>query len=293
MSVTPPGRILVVGDLHANTGAGFSVIDHAAALAADLILQVGDFGFWFDPQGSKYLRKMEGRLAARDLRLWWVDGNHEQFDRLNAIPVGDDGRRQISEHIWHLPRGFRWQWDNTAWVAAGGAVSVDQNYRTEGKTWFPAEELTDQQVAQIIADGSADIVVAHDAPLGIPFLRIRLGQDKPAWRRESQWPTGLIVRSDEHQRRVRRARHGPRPSQPALPTGRRRRLDHPRSRLITQLAQRTTQTTNAKCVVSATCLSRRANFGVKKPTTVSLDNPEPPSGIEPETYALRERRSTD
>jgi hypothetical protein len=208
MSVTPPGRILVVGDLHANTGAGFSVIDHAAALASDLILQVGDFGFWFDPQGSKYLRKMEARLAARDLRLWWVDGNHEQFDRLNAIPVGDDGRRQISEHIWHLPRGFRWQWNNTVWVAAGGAVSVDQNYRTEGKTWFPAEELTDQQVDQIIADGPADIVVAHDAPLGIPFLRIRLGQDKPAWRRESQWPTGLIVRSDEHQRRVRRLVEG-------------------------------------------------------------------------------------
>ncbi|MGC3995178.1 MAG: metallophosphoesterase family protein [Propionicimonas sp.] len=202
----PVERLLLAGDMHGNTGAALAVIDHAAALHVDLILQLGDFGFW--RQGQKFLRKVEARLAARGLELWWVDGNHEDFDRLNVLPVGPDGRRRISDHVWHLPRGFRWRWGDTVWVAAGGAVSVDRNYRTEGVDWFPQEELTGAEVDRIIADGPADMVVAHDAPLGVPFLRRLLHQELPAWRRESAWPTGVLMRSDEHQRRVRRLVEG-------------------------------------------------------------------------------------
>ena len=48
--MTDPQRILLVGDLHMNTLAAHQVIDHAQALDANLILQVGDFGFW--PRGK-------------------------------------------------------------------------------------------------------------------------------------------------------------------------------------------------------------------------------------------------
>lgn len=202
-------RVLVVGDLHGNTGSALEVIDHAATMGAGLVLQLGDVGWWpRDPQGQKFARKIEKRLAQRGLDLWWIDGNHEDLDRLAVRPIGTDGRRQLSEHIWHLPRGFRWQWGASTWVALGGAVSVDKAQRTAGKTWFAAEELTDEQADSIIAAGPADIVVSHDAPLGVAFLRRSLGQDRPAWRRESPWPTGLVMRSDEHQRRVRRVVDG-------------------------------------------------------------------------------------
>lgn len=202
-------RVLVVGDLHGNTGAAFEVIDHAAAVGADLILQAGDLG-WFpkDQRGQVFLRKVEKRLDQLRLNLWWVDGNHEHFDSLAVRPIDTDGRRQLSEHVWHLPRGFRWIWDGTVWVAVGGAVSVDKAFRTEGKTWFAAEELTDEEAFRIIAVGPADVVLSHDAPLGVPFLRHLLRQALPAWRRESQWPTGTVIRSDEHQRRLRRVVEG-------------------------------------------------------------------------------------
>lgn len=204
-------RALLVGDLHGNTGAALEVLDHAASIGADLILQVGDYGWWpRDPGGQKTTRKVEKRLAERSLDLWWIDGNHEDFERLDAHPIGEDGRRQLSDHVWHLPRGFRWQWEKSIWVAVGGAVSVDKQSRIEGKTWFAAEELTDEQADLIIAAGPADVVVAHDAPLGVPFLRGELRQDLPAWRRDDKvpWPIGAMMRSDEHQRRVRRVVEG-------------------------------------------------------------------------------------
>jgi hypothetical protein len=203
-TLEPESSVLVVGDLHANTGAAFGVIDHAAAHGARVILQGGDFGWWpREEHGRAYLRKVESRLALWGLELWWIDGNHEDFHTLARLPIGPDGRRQVDEHLWHLPRGFRWRWNRSTWVAVGGAVSMDKASRIEGKDWFADEELTLGEAEQIVDDGPADIVLSHDAPLGVPYLRQELRQDLPAWRRDTPWPTGRVMHADEHQRLVR------------------------------------------------------------------------------------------
>lgn len=211
-----PQRILLCGDLHANTAAAVAVIDHADALGADLILQAGDFGYWSrDRQGRSFLQKVAVRLERHNLELWWVDGNHEDLERLSTLPLQVDGTRwlrdvhgELSPTIRHLPRAHRWRWGETRWLAVGGAVSVDRDMRRPGVDWFPQEELTDAEADAVIADGPADVVVAHDAPLGVPFLRQWLRQDLPAWRRDSPWPVGRLIRSDEHQRRIRRVVEG-------------------------------------------------------------------------------------
>lgn len=94
--------------------------------------------------------KVERRLARHALNLWWLDGNHEDFERLAARPISEDGRRQVSDHIWHLLRGYGWTWNRTVWLAVGGAVSVDKEFRTQGKTWFEAEELTVEEADRIV-----------------------------------------------------------------------------------------------------------------------------------------------
>lgn len=198
-------RALVVGDLHANTATALQVFDYAAAVSADVILQVGDFGFWPRTEpGRKFLRKTEARLAQLGLDLWWVDGNHDDLKALRTRPVEVHGRRRVSEHMWHLPRGHRWSWGDTIWVAAGGAVSVDRYGRTEGVSWFRDEELTDAEVDQIVAGGPADVVVSHDAPWGVATLQRSLGLDLPVSDRDSWWPDDLLEESDIHMRRVRR-----------------------------------------------------------------------------------------
>jgi hypothetical protein len=197
-------RILIVGDLHCDTLAARAAIDHAAAVHADVILQLGDFGFWPRTEpGRKFLRKVEARLGQVGVDLWWVDGNHDDHKALAARPVRADGRRRVSDHIWHLPRGHRWTWEGTVWVAAGGAVSVDQKWRTEGVSWFPEEALTDGDVNAIVAGGKAQVLISHDAPWGVPTLGRELQLDRPPVQRESEWPADLLQASDDHMHRVR------------------------------------------------------------------------------------------
>lgn len=96
----------------------------------------------------------------------------------------------------------RWMWGETEWVAAGRALSVDRYGRTEGVSWFRDETLTDAEVDQIIADGAADVIAAHDAPWGDRVLGRRLSFDLQLPDRGSWWPEELLLESDVHMRRL-------------------------------------------------------------------------------------------
>lgn len=204
-----PQRILLVGDLHMNTLAAHQVIDHAQALGVDLILQLGDFGFWpRTSAGQKYLNEVESKLSTFGLDLWFIPGNHEDWTSLAERPIEDDGLGIITEHIRGIPVGHRWTWRSTRWLAIGGAPSVDKHLRTEGVDWFPEEEITEKQLAAIVAAGPADLVVAHDAPMGTDFLDRRYQQHLDPWERDSWWPVSAQLRADAHQERLRRILDG-------------------------------------------------------------------------------------
>ncbi len=209
--MTDPQRILLVGDLHMNSRAALEVIDHAQAVKADLILQLGDFGFWPRAEldaGAEYLTVLDDALESAGLELWFVPGNHEDWPELSKLPIGHDVRRAVGVRIFELPVGYRWTWGSTRWLAVGGAPSVDKHLRTEGVDWFSEEEVTERLAAAIIDAGGADGVVAHDAPMGTPFLRERLQQHVPPPLRRNWWPLEAVVRADAHQKRMRRILDG-------------------------------------------------------------------------------------
>ena len=96
----------------------------------------------------------------------------------------------------------------TDWLGISGAPSVDKHLRTEGHDWFPEEEVTEAQAATIIARVPADVVVAHDAPMGTPFLRQRLHQHLEPWERNGWWPVSAEQSADAQQDRLRRVLDG-------------------------------------------------------------------------------------
>ncbi|MDR0784207.1 MAG: metallophosphoesterase [Propionibacteriaceae bacterium] len=195
-------RIMLVGDTHGNPRWTRTVINQASELGVDLLIQLGDFGYW--PRfhdGRDYLHAVEKALAGRDLSMWFLDGNHEDHVRLRSCDT-PPGRVAITDHIGYLPRGTRWQWGQTRWLALGGAVSVDQSWRTPGHDWFAEETITTDQQEAIIAAGPADVVIAHDAPWGVPFLVQQFRQDLSPESRGS-WPAAALIEADAYQQRLR------------------------------------------------------------------------------------------
>jgi Calcineurin-like phosphoesterase len=193
-----PERIGVAGDWHGNTAwATRAVRKMAALLPADgprVIVHLGDFGIWPGSSGREYLSRLDAELAAARAELSFVDGNHEDFTRLARLQPGPDGRAQVTERIWYLPRGHRWRWHGRDWLALGGAVSLDRAGRTEGADWWPEEEITRLQAVSVMQAGPADVMVTHECPAGIEHVF----PPAPSW-----WSPADLRRSDAHRSLLR------------------------------------------------------------------------------------------
>ena len=199
-----PSRIAFVGDVHMNAHWLEVVIDDAKAQGADVIVQLGDFGYDFTPS---FMRTISRALGRAGLLLLFVDGNHENFGCLYSLPIGADGLRPLGSHIWHLPRGFRWTWSGVRFLALGGAHSVDRPYRTPGMSWWPQEWISDDEAAAAIAGGPADVLISHDCPSGVVIPGI---DDRAA---PPPFPPAEILTAHEHRRIVRRVVDAVRPKQ--------------------------------------------------------------------------------
>lgn len=158
--------ICFAGDWHGNTNQARNTIMRAVTDECKAIIHVGDFGIWSND--SKFLHKVDRMLTERNIVLYFVDGNHENFDKLYEYPIIEDGTRQVRSHIFHLPRGFRWEWDGITFLALGGAASIDKNFRREGESWWPEELITEEDVLKAQEGGKVDVMITHDSPEGVP-----------------------------------------------------------------------------------------------------------------------------
>lgn len=204
-----PEKILVVGDTHGNLWWLLQVIYRVPELLAGetekVIVQAGDFMF---TGSDEFLSLTNDALKSVGAYLLWVDGNHEDHDLIAswrepgypetaaACPLAG-GKRMT--RIYHLPRGHRWEWQGRTWLACGGAASPDRCWRTEGRSWWPQEYITDADVDRCIAGGPADVLISHDRPAAA-WLSL------PPWRQE--WDVADLARSDASRDQVQRICEG-------------------------------------------------------------------------------------
>jgi len=207
-ALEPPSRIVVAGDWHGNTGWASHVIRTAAkSLAAEerrIILNLGDYGIWPEREGEEYRAAVAVALIQAGAELWFADGNHEWFPYLALDREPEpDGRVLVSGRQYHLPRGHRWQWHGRTWLALGGGVSLDRAIRTEGRDWWPQEEITDAQEAWVTGEGHADVMVTHDCPSGVTHTFA----PPPSF-----WDLRDLARNDAHRERLQRVVDAVQPS---------------------------------------------------------------------------------
>lgn len=93
----------------------------------DYVIITGDFGLWHDTPEE---RRRLAALNDRPFTTLFIDGNHENFDRLNSGEFAEvdfaGGRAdRIREHIYHLKRGYIFTLQGYSFFAFGGARSHD------------------------------------------------------------------------------------------------------------------------------------------------------------------------
>lgn len=163
-------KITIVGDSHGNTDWLLNVIDQST----DCIVQLGDFGYWGESkQAQRYLNDISSALVNQNKSLYFVDGNHENFDSLDQVDKYNrrtaEGFVEVKPNLYHVTRGLDWNWYGKTFAAMGGARSIDQKYRTPGVSWWIQEQITFEQMQSIADKKPVDYLFTHDAPSCIPM----------------------------------------------------------------------------------------------------------------------------
>ena len=94
----------------------------------DVVVILGDVGCVWDKYSIEGIQRLD-YLEGKPFTICFVDGNHENFDRLyNEFEVVDfcGGKaHKIRENVYHLMRGYVFDFDGQKFFAFGGASSHD------------------------------------------------------------------------------------------------------------------------------------------------------------------------
>ena len=121
--------IYITGDNHANFSKfnAKNFPEQKNMTKDDFVITCGDFGIWHDTPSERYWLDW---LNEKQFTTLFVDGNHENFDRLygNEFPIVDfhGGKaHKIRDNIYHLLRGYVFDLCDKKFFAFGGASSHD------------------------------------------------------------------------------------------------------------------------------------------------------------------------
>lgn len=179
--LTDEHRVAIAGDWHGNARWAIAALKALRSEDIKTVYHVGDFQFWPGRDGEKYLRAIERQLSLYGMTLYVTPGNHEDYVQLQAKEASADGLQWFSEHIAAMPRGFRWENGGHSFVSLGGAPSINFEDLKQGINWWPEEVVTLGDVYRLAEKGHADVMIAHDAPNGIPSLEELMRVNAEYW----------------------------------------------------------------------------------------------------------------
>ena len=186
--------IYITGDTHADFGR-FGL--HHFEDKECYVIVCGDFGGIWD--GSKTEKYWLDWLESKKYTLLFVDGNHENFDLLNAFPVTEwNGGKvhMIRKNIIHLMRGQVFTVEGLRFFTFGGGQSHDIQggilsrddpdfaakkkrldremtlYRIDRESWWKEELPSEEEMTEGLKNlekvgNQVDVVVSHSAPSSI------------------------------------------------------------------------------------------------------------------------------
>ena len=151
----------------------------------DVVVILGDFGCVWDKYSIEGIQRLD-YLEGKPFTICFVDGNHENFDRLyNEFEIVDfrGGKaHKIRENVYHLMRGYIFDFDGQKFFAFGGASSHDIQVRVNHLSWWkqelPSQEEMDRGEKNLEAiNYKVDFVITHCLPQTIASELGYFGKD--------------------------------------------------------------------------------------------------------------------
>ena len=153
------------------------MLDYSVFKKGDFLIVLGDFGvLWQKADAGEWRLRYEKHalewLTTRPWTTLFIDGNHENFDRLDALEVSDwhGGKvHAVNDHVIHLMRGQIYDIEDKSFFAMGGAPSIDKHLRIPRTSWWEQEIPSDNERNEAIsnldkANWKVDYVLTHDCP---------------------------------------------------------------------------------------------------------------------------------
>ena len=189
--------IYLTGDTHGEFKYRFAVAgfpEQRNMSKDDHVIICGDFGGIWEAGGeSRQEKYWLDWFEERPFTLLFIDGNHENFERIYSYPEKDwhGGRvHEIRPHVLHLCRGQVFEVDGKTIFTFGGAASHDITggilepddpdykkkkkrlnegvlpYRINHVTWWAQEMASDEEMEEGLKnlaghDNSVDYIVTH------------------------------------------------------------------------------------------------------------------------------------
>ena len=165
--------IYLTGDTHGTINEG-KLFKTPHIKADDYLIIAGDFGYiWYQDRNEPEELKALERLSHLPYTLLFIDGNHENFDRLLSDEFETVERfggpvKRVRDNIFYLMRAEEYLIENKRIFALGGAMSTDKEFRTPRLSWWE-DEIPDSKTlkraeALIKSRKHFDMVLTHAAP---------------------------------------------------------------------------------------------------------------------------------
>lgn len=154
-------KILAIGDTHGDEDNLSNLMDIAQSRECEKIFQVGDFGYL--PGIAKFdsfLNRCSTEVQRTGIPIHWLRGNHDNCEVLGKL---GSGIHEIKPGVFYHADGAQWEWNETKFLAVGGAHTPPNFMKVEGENWWRGERTPSSILYGDIAD--IDIIFYHDAPL--------------------------------------------------------------------------------------------------------------------------------
>lgn len=165
--------IYITGDIHQLTDT-VKLVTHrfteqSTMTKDDYLIILGDTGFTWRTQDLNYCLKY---FNSKNFTTLFIDGNHEDFSRLNNLPIEEwNGGKvhKVTDSIIHLMRGQVFEIEGFKIFTMGGAYSVDKDLRKPRISWWEEElpnkaEMDEGLINLKKYNNKVDYILTHDAP---------------------------------------------------------------------------------------------------------------------------------